>query len=273
MSFGPWARFVLRFGAAIGSAAWFLRLRRSVTMDGLRRAFPDRSEGERRALGRAAYRQLGRSLMEILLLRRLSDAQLESMVRFEGWDIYERARERGKGVVCAVAHFGNFELLPRAVARRGVQLSIIVRNLGDAFGRWLFAGRMQTGVRHLPDRASSRQALSVLRSGQVLAIAVDQNMRPSRGIFVEFFGSPACTTPAAAVFALRSGAALIAAFPVRQPDGSHVVQVRGPFQTERSGHAAVEELTQKITRAVEEEIRAHPDHWFWVHRRWKTRPA
>ena len=107
----------------------------------------------------------------------------------------------------------------------------------------------------------------------MLAIAVDQNMRPARGIFVDFFGSPACTTPAAAVYALRSGAPVIAAFPQRQPDGSHVVQVRGPFRTSKTGRAAVEDLTQQITRAVEDAARARPDHWFWVHRRWKTRPA
>jgi Kdo2-lipid IVA lauroyltransferase/acyltransferase len=202
-----------------------------------------------------------------------SNAELERHVRFEGWDIYERAVAQGRGVVWGVAHFGNFELLARAAGRRGLKLSVIVRNLRDSFGRWVLSQRTQTGVRNLPDRGSSGAALAALRRGEVLAIAVDQNMRPSRGIFVDFFGSKACTTPAAAVFALRAGAPLLAAFPVRQSDGSHVVKVRGPFSTQRSGHAAVEDLTQQITRAVEEEIRARPDHWFWVHRRWKTRPA
>ncbi len=260
----------LRLGDWIGTLAWLLRIRRAVALDGLRRAFPALSEGERRRLGKASYRQLGRSLAEILVP--YSEAELERQVRFEGWDIYEAALAQGRGVVCAVAHFGNFELLARTVGRRGVRLSIIVRNLNDAFGRWLFSRRSQSGVRNLPDRGSSKEALALLRRGEVLAIAVDQNMRPSRGIFVQFFGSPACTTPAVAVFALRAGAPAIAAFPLRQPDGSHVVKVRGPFSTGLSGHAAVEDLTQQITRAVEEEVRARPDHWFWVHRRWKTRP-
>src|SRR5207237_10484494 len=100
----------------------------------------------------------------------------------------------------------------------------------------------------------------------------DQNMRPSRGVFVEFFGENACTAPAAAVFSLRTGAPVIAAFALRQEDGTHRVQVRGPFETELGGHAAVLDLTQQITSAVEDAVRARPDHWFWVHRRWKTRP-
>ena len=261
---------ILRAGEWLGALAWLLRIRRPVALDGLRRAFPASPEAERRRIGRAAYRQLGRSLLEILLP--LPDGRLDSAVRFEGWEVYQAAVSQGRGVVCAVAHFGNFELLARAGYRRGMKLSIIVRSLSDAFGRWLFEQRQRSGLRHLPDRGSSGQALAVLRRGEVLAIAIDQNMRPSRGIFVDFFGEKACTTPAAAVFSLRTGAPLLSVFSVRQPDGSHVVHMRGPYTTALSGHAAVVDLTQQITAALEEQIRAHPDHWFWVHRRWKTRP-
>jgi KDO2-lipid IV(A) lauroyltransferase len=127
-------------------------------------------------------------------------------------------------------------------------------------------------MRELPEKGSTQAALAVVRRGETLAIVVDQNMRPKRGIFVDFFGAPACTTPAAAVFSLRGGVPLFAAFPVRQPDGTHRVQFHGPFTTSKTGHAAVVELTQALSRAVEDAVRAHPDHWFWVHRRWKTRP-
>jgi KDO2-lipid IV(A) lauroyltransferase len=260
----------LRAGEWLGLLAWLLGIRRTVALDGLRRAFPALSQAERRKLGRAAYRQLGRSLMEIVLPPPEED--LERAVRFQGWDLYEAALAQGRGVVCVVAHFGSFELLARVAPGRGMKLSIIVRTLGDVFGRWLFRSRERSGVRHLGERASTADALAVLRRGEVLAIAIDQNMRPSRGIFVDFFGEQACTTPAAAVFALRTGAPLLTVFPVRQPDGTHLVQMRGPYTTALSGHAAVHDLTQQITRALEQEVRAHPDHWFWVHRRWKTRP-
>jgi len=113
----------------------------------------------------------------------------------------------------------------------------------------------------------------LLRRGETLAVVIDQNMRPSRGVFVEFFGEPACTTPAAAVLALRTGAPLLAVFPVRGPTartGSGGGPVRASAGTR--GRSAVKALTQEVTRAVERAVRAHPDHWFWVHRRWKTRP-
>jgi KDO2-lipid IV(A) lauroyltransferase len=127
-------------------------------------------------------------------------------------------------------------------------------------------------LRELPDKGSTHGALALLRRGETLAIVVDQNMRPKRGIFVDFFDELACTTPAAAVLSLRSGAPLLAAFPVREPDGRHRVRLEGPFTTDLRGSAAVHALTQALTRAVERAVRAHPDHWFWVHRRWKTRP-
>jgi len=269
---GPFARAFLWLGERLGALAYLLGIRRAVALDGLSRAFPEASLRERRRLARAAYVQLGRSLAELFLVRRKSDQELERLVRFDGWEKYEAALAKERGVVCAIAHFGNFELLAREVPRRGVPLSVIVRTLDDRFGRWIERDRSLRGAKALAARGSSQAALAALRRNEVLAIAVDQNMRPSRGIFVDFFGKKACTTPAAAVFALRAGATLLAAFPVRQPDGTHLVHVRGPFQTNLTGRAAVQELTQALTRAVEDEARAHPDHWYWVHRRWKTRP-
>jgi Kdo2-lipid IVA lauroyltransferase/acyltransferase len=271
---GRWARFLLALGEALGSAAWALGLRRRVALEGLRRAFPERTEEERRATARDAYRQLGRSMAEIALSRGIRDADLEQLVRFEGWDRYESARARGRGVVVAVAHFGNWELLARATARRGVPLTAITRALRGRLNERLLAARREGGLRELPDKGSSGAALRLLRRGETLAVVIDQNMRPSRGVFVDFFGEPACTTPAAAVLALRTGAPLLAVFPVRGPDGTHRVWVEGPFAPPPGtrGRSAVKALTQEVTRAVERAVRAHPDHWFWVHRRWKTRP-
>jgi len=272
---GRWARFLLALGQALGSAAWAVGLRRRVALEGLRRAFPEHTEQQREVTGRAAYRQLGRSLAEVALARSARDEDLEDLVRFDGWDVYESARAQGHGVVVAVAHFGNWELLACACARRGVPLTAITRALRGRLNQQILAARHEGGLRELPDKGSTGAALRLLRRGEILAVMVDQNMRPSRGIFVDFFGAPACTTPAAAVLALRSGAPLLAAFPVRAADGTHRVRMEGPFSPPPGtrGRSAVLALTQEVTRAVERAVRQHPDHWFWVHRRWKTRPG
>ena len=272
---GPWARFLLRAGEILGSVAWALGVRKQVALDGLRRAFPERTDQERRETARAAYRLLGRTLAEVVLSPRLPDAELEQLIRFDNWERYEAARAAGCGVVIAVAHFGNWELLARAAVRRGMELTAITRALKGRINQPILAARRREGgMRELPDRGSTEAALRLLRRGETLGVIVDQNMRPSRGIFVDFFGEQACTTPAAAVFALRTGAQLMAVVSVRGPDGSHRVRFEGPFAPPPGarGRSAVRALTQEVTRAVEGAVRAHPDHWFWVHRRWKTRP-
>jgi Kdo2-lipid IVA lauroyltransferase/acyltransferase len=245
----------------IGRLAYFLGIRRRVALENLARAFPEKSPAEHRQIALATYDQLARSLREIVF----GGAE----VRFENWEVFEQARAQGRGLVCAIAHYGNFELMARAMHQRGEKVTLIGRRLRGAFNRWLVQGR---GISTLPDKGSSAAALAALRRNEALAIAVDQNMRPRRGVFVDFFGTPACTTPAAAVFSLRAGVPLLFASAVRQPDGSHVVHFRGPFSSRLHGHAAVLDLTQQLTKAVEDAVREHPDHWFWVHRRWKTRP-
>ena len=269
------SRLLLALGEAVGSAAFWLGLRRRVALDGLRRAFPERSEAERRAIARAAYRQLGRSLAELVAWRRLTASEVERLVRFVGWDRYQAALAGGRGVVVAVAHFGNWELPARAAANRGMSVTAITRTLREPINEKLLALRREGGMRELPDKKSTDAALRLLRRGETLAVVIDQNMRPSRGIFVDFFGTQACTTPAAAVFALRTGAPLFLVYDLREPDGTHRVSFEGPFAlpSASGGQSAVHALTQELTRGVERMVRAHPDHWFWVHRRWKTRPG
>ena len=271
---GFFSRVWLALGRLLGSLIFLLGIRKQVSLEGLSRAFPHETDAGRTALAKAAYRQFGQSLAELTLVRRLSDDELAAIVRFEGWENYEAAAALGKGVVVAVGHFGNWELLMRACGRRGVKLTVLRRDLRGFFNRKLFAGRRKAGVGELLDKGVASDAVAILRRGETLALAVDQNMQPKKGVFVDFFGTPACTTPAPAVLSLRTGAPLIAAFPVRDKDGSHRVVVQGPFRAPEGtkGHAAVLAVTQQLTRAVERMVRAHPDHWYWLHRRWKTRP-
>jgi KDO2-lipid IV(A) lauroyltransferase len=269
------ARLLFAIGEAIGRIAFWLRLRRRVALEGLRRAFPERTEAERRAIAYAAYRQLGRSLAELIAWRNLSDAELKSVVDFVDWDRYEAARAGGRGVIMVVTHFGNWELAARAAVRRGMELTTITRTLRGPVNERLLAYRRNRGMRELPEKGSSGDALRVLRRGESLGLVIDQNMLASRGIFVDFFGTPACTTPAPAILALRTGAPLLLVFDFRAGDGTHRIRFDGPFSVSAgpTAHARVAALTQELTRAVENTVREHPEYWFWVHRRWKTRPA
>lgn len=264
----------IAFGARVGDLARLLGVRRRVVDANLARAFPERTAAERDAIAREAYRLHGRNAAEFLLAPRFSPDELARRVAWGKRDALDAAIARGGGVILALAHYGSWELAALAGRELAAPVTALTRRLrGGANGRWVRA-RGATGLRQTHD-GGARAALSALRRGEVVAILVDQNMLPSRGIFVDFFGAPACTTPAPAVFSLRTGAPVFAVFPVQRPDGRHELVVEGPVPLDAAlaSRDAVQAHTQALAALVERYVRARPEHWYWLHRRWKTAPG
>jgi len=264
-------RWAMAFGEALGAAAWALGVRRRVVRENLARAFPEMTEAARRALCRAHYAHLGRSAVEFFRAPRWSKEMLQARIDPGDWAVLERAQAQGRGVIACVAHLGNFELLAGYAARRGVPLTAVTRQLRGAFNRAWMSLRGELGVRELRGKNVVGKMVEVLRADQVLAVIVDQNMLPRRAVFVPFFGTLAATTPAPAVLAERTGAPVILAAMFRQPNGRFRVHVQGPFELGH-GPARTTQLLEELNGALEAMIRLHPAQWFWVHRRWKTRP-
>ncbi len=243
--------------------------------DNLARAFPEKAPAEREQILRGVYRNLGTLVMEFLRAPYLRPEAAEALVEVEGYERFEAAFAQGKGAIIATAHFGNFELLGSFFARRGLPLTAITKRLSRNVlnGFWLDQ-RRRAGLRELPDSGSIRDILKVLRAGEILAIMIDQNMIPRRAIFAPFFGVDAATTPGPAVFAERTEAPVLLALMHRLPGGRHRVSVEGPIPFERTGDRAADLLafTARLNAELERHVRAEPEHWYWVHRRWKTRP-
>lgn len=268
---------LLALGAGLGATMRGVGIRRKVAEANLLQAFPERSEAERASLLRRFYRHLGTLIVEFLRAPYLSQEQAEALVEVdeEALAAFERELAKGRGAIVATAHFGNFELLGSFFARRGVPLTAITkalpRNVLNSF--WLDQ-RKRAGLRELPDSGSIRDILQVLRRGEVLAIMIDQNMIPRRAVFAPFFGKLAATTPAPAVFAERTDAPVYLVLLHRLPKGRHRVSIEGPFPYERGGDPAADRLafTGRLNAALEAAIRREPELWYWVHRRWKTRP-
>ena len=273
-----WVRLLLRgAGALLAWLAWTLAVRRRVVLANLRLAFPDRPEPERRAIARATYRNLGRLAPEFLLVPRLTPGELDRIFVYEGWERYEAARARGKGVIACTAHFGNFELLAAAHTLRGVPITMITRPMGKsgANDAWRRA-RARAGVEDLVVRrgetlAAARRALV---AGRVLGYVIDQNQPRRRAVFPTFFGVPAATSPTPAVLARRTGAAVLFVLAVPLGDGRHRVVIEGPLDPPDTGDPRRDALLfmQDLNDRLERHVREHPDRWYWVHRRWKTRP-
>jgi KDO2-lipid IV(A) lauroyltransferase len=229
-------------------------------------AFPEKSEAERAALGRASFEQLGASALELTQLRKLD---LATYVRWPEEQIAaaRAALAPGNGGVLAFGHVGNWELVgPRLVASgfRGVAVG---RNSGDAFlARRIEAFRKSLGVPIVGrgDGSSSlKEILKALRGGNLVAVLIDQDTRVD-SLFVPFFGRLANTPKAAEDLARLSKGCCLIAFIHRESRGhaltTEVIDTQAP------------ELTARLTRRIEEELRAHPSEWVWMHERWKRRP-
>jgi KDO2-lipid IV(A) lauroyltransferase len=254
-------------------AIWVLGVRRKVALENLAIAFPEKSPEERRALARNAYRHLAVTLTDFLRTPVLSDAQLAAMIDPQGWEKIEPLYTHKKGFIVTCCHFGNFEILGVYGARRGVPLTALTRNLKGAANALYVQVRGMAGTKEI--HKGMDNLVASVQAGETLAIFIDQNMLPKRAIFVPFFGKLAATTPAPAVVAERTGAPVFMCQIVRLPDGKYRTLIEGPFHFERKSEDRDEDVrafTAMLNDVFEKMVRAYPEQWLWLHRRWKTRP-
>lgn len=267
-----------RVGAGLGQLAYrVLAGRRGVVRTNLGLAFgAELSPATRDRLARSTFRHLGITAVECCRLFFGRAPGLLDRVRFRGLEHLDQARAGGRGVLCLSGHLGNWELGAAAVASQlGIPVNVVARPLDDPFLEALLGrGRARAGVRLISKRMAVRGVQAVLAEGSNVAIMLDQNAG-RRGVFVPFFGRAASTSRSLAVLALRTGAPVLPVFIHRLPDGGHEVAFEPPVQIPRTGQRErdVEVSTARFNEAIERQVRAHPEQWFWVHRRWKTRPA
>ena len=267
--------WALALGRALGGLIDTLGVRRQIALANLAQAFPQQDEGWRRTTLRRFYDHLGLLIVEFLRVPYLAPERMDELVEVEGFERFLAAWEEGRGAIVATAHFGNFELLGSFFARRGMPVTAITKRLSRNFANafWLDQ-RRRAGLREVPDEGSIREILRVLRRGEILAVMIDQNMIPKRAIFAPFFGKLAATTPAPAVFAQRTGAPVFLVLMHRLPGGRHSVRIEGPIPYEETGdrEADVAAFTGRLNAALQAHVEEAPASWYWVHRRWKTRP-
>lgn len=250
-----------------------LRIRRDVVDQNLLRAFPEKDVAWRERVARESYRHLGREGLAIAALGSRSAAEIRERTPITGWDRLKDAIDRGRGVVMVTAHFGNWELAGASLAVRGIGVDGIVQRQRNPFvDRDIVAVREALGFRVIDRRHASKLVLPALQEGRVVGFVADQDARRN-GVFVPFFGTPASTHRGAALFAIRSGAPLFVGVAIRRDDGTYDCRA-SEIEADRSGplDAAVLRLTAAFTLRLEDEIRTAPEQYFWMHKRWKTRP-
>lgn len=271
-----------RAALAVGRAAGLLLCavdgrHRRVVWDQLRMAFPDWPEERLGEVARQCYRQLGMSAAEFFRLGRADRQTILNQIDVEGLEYVDRARAQGRGVILFSAHLGNWELMAIVITLLGYRLHPVARSLGNPWLNRLvnrIRGRYGSRVLDKKSEAAPGAIIQALRRGDFIGILLDQNMAPYDGIFVEFFGRPACTSKGLALVARRTGAPVLPAFIVREKVDRHRLIFGPPLEMAKSRDVErdILENTARCTAEIERTIRAHPDQWLWLHRRWKTQP-
>jgi Kdo2-lipid IVA lauroyltransferase/acyltransferase len=265
-------------GAGFVSVAYLLRksLREAAAFN-LQLAFPEWTDAQRKAAIRGMNRQIGWMIGEFSQFPKYtSDGRIEQIVMIDGAENFDEAQRRGRGVLFLTGHMSAWELAPFAHALYGHPLHFLVRPIANRRVDALINGyRCLSGNRPIDKNRSARAIFKVLGDGGTVGILSDHNTSLDEGVFVNFFGIPASTTSGLARIALRTGAAVVPGF-LSWDDSLQKYRLRfePPVDLVRTGdeESDVRENTQRFSRVIECYVRAHPDQWLWVHKRWKTRP-
>jgi KDO2-lipid IV(A) lauroyltransferase len=265
-------------GAAIGAAAGTLAGRLSGTGDrNLRLAFPELSQAGRRAMLRGTFRSLGWQLAEFCQMSKYSaEFVRQQVMRYEGLENFLTAEARGKGVLVLTGHLGAWELSSFVHSLLGHPMGMVIRRLDNPLvDRMVNAIRCQHGNRVLHKDDFARGLISAMHRGETVGILMDTNMTPPQGVFVPFFGVPACTASGLARIARKTGAAVVPGFLLwSQAEDRYVLHFGDELRLQRTADAEADALanTALFAATTEAYIRRSPEQWLWLHRRWKTRP-
>lgn len=266
-------KFVQRLGSLLGLVGFYVvTKRRSIALDNLRHAFPDKSHQELRQIAKGSFQNYGITLLEFLWFPRLTHARLERLLTLNNLTLLKAEHAHGRGMVMLSGHFGNWELIALGVAHlAGLPFAIIVQTQSNQhFDREINKLRCRLGNKTIPMGISVREIIKTLQQGGIVAMAPDQS-GPMEGVFVEFFGRKVATHQGPAAFALKCDCPMQIGFLQRRSDGTYEMTLEEVPIADLQGASEenIIELTRRHTAILEQYIRRRPDHWLWMHRRWK----
>jgi KDO2-lipid IV(A) lauroyltransferase len=252
---------------------------RKVGYRNLEIAMPELQQPEREKLVKGSFESLGRVLGEVSQFHKATPAKLEHLIEFHIdhlLELYAKVRHQGRGAIVVTGHIGNWELFVFAFAAIYEPMSYLARPIDNPLIEEMTVRiRSRFGNRPINKTNSVMVASKILREGGILGILADVNAHPKEGVFVPLFGVPACTSTGAALLAIRTNSVIVPMCAVWDREKNKYVAIHGeiiePAMTgDRKSDVA--ETTARFTAEIEKFVRAYPDQWLWIHKRWKTRP-
>jgi KDO2-lipid IV(A) lauroyltransferase len=276
LSFIPRA-ISLRLGDIMGRALfWITKKEREIVLNNLNIAFGDQlGAKERRALARKSFQFLGRHFIEVCYLIRFDKKRLASYIEFKGVNYFEQARAQNKGVVLLSGHFGCWELMAASLGYFISPVYLVIMSMKfKPIERLVQTLRGVSGNKSIPKEKSMRRLIQALKQEDIIGILLDQNVDWYEGVFVPFFNKRACTNKGLALLVRKTQVPVVPVFIIHQGGGRYLVEFQParPWLSFGDRTKEIEENTAQYNRVIEAMAQQYPDHYFWVHQRWKTRP-
>ena len=269
---------VLRGAAMVGDLLYqFDRKHRERALHNLRRSFPDMSEADRVSLARRSMQAIPMLGVDVLFTTRL--VRIDTWAKYIQLDNFREAVQlllaKDRGLILLTAHYGNFEILGYALALLGFPTSSVARPLDNPFvSNWLFGVREKLGQKVILKKGATEDVVEVLENKGAVGFVADQNAG-SKGIFAEFFGRKASTYKSIGLVAMQYEVPIIVGYARRIDERFQFqVGVQDVIHPEdwKSQPDPLRYITQRYSSAIEAFVRDDPGQYWWVHRRWKTRP-
>ncbi len=264
-------QFLDLIGSSLALLAFWLGIRREVTLDNLRLAYPEISDREIRRIAAGSYKNLGRTFAEMLYLRFASQDSFVKKLKLSNAEVLEQALSSGKGALVLSGHLSNWEW-----GGIGFNLCfhkpfyLVVKNQTKGFAEHFVSQMRRRFGGTLVNAGDVLTLYRALQRGEAVSMLTDQ-AAPAESVRVTFFGREVPTFEGAARLALRTRARMIVYAPTRTRGGVYEVRFHSIDYSDLvdATDENVRELTQRHTAKLEEAIRLHPEEWLWQHKRWK----
>lgn len=267
------------FSQAVMKIAYvFSTTRRGRLKEHLKFAYGDeKTDDEIRQLAKAAYSNLAVCIADAIRLPvMVKDGTIDKIVSVENFHRFTDAVKRGKGVILMTGHFGNWELLGTWIVRQGYPIRVVAKKTYDSrMDKLIVDYRNQAGYANTVRGNAKQAVVEGLMNGETFGLLFDLDTRKRvKGVFVDFFGKPAHTVTAPVELATALNVPITPVFIRLTPDYNYVVMCLEELQLVNTGDERADVITntQICSDVYEQMIRKYPEQWFWMHRRWRSKP-
>lgn len=255
---------------------WFRidKRHRAVTLENLTHCFGNEMGPEQiEIMGKQVFKNIAAIIFEVAWGQKFSKQAFLSHFTIKGREHIRAAHAKGKGVLALTCHMGNFEMLTSAIHETGLKGYVIYRSLDfKPLDRLIQKIRRRFELTVIPTKGAFKQIEAALSQGGIVATLLDTNVSWHKGVFVNFFGRPACTNQGLAMLALKSGAPVVPLYTVRK-DRNFTIEFLPEIPTVETEDPIknLEINTENYSKVIESVVRKYPDQYFWIHNRWKTK--